>query len=216
MSPRRRDPGIRARLLAAAARLLAEEGPAALTVRRLSAETGTSTMAIYTYFGSMEELRRAVRRDGFERLEVRLDAVVTTGDPVADVVGAGEVYFDFALSDPHLYRAMFVDRPLEDDDDVGQPTFERIVAAVLSGIRADRFRPEDSSLATVWAAQLWSMRHGMVTMTLTGALTPEQARFVLSDMMYRLLVGYGDSPAAARASIERASGRSDPSTEVAP
>jgi hypothetical protein len=32
-------------------------------------------------------------------------------------------------------------------------------------------------------------------------LPPEQARFVVDDMTYRLLVGFGDDPERARASL---------------
>ncbi len=45
------------------------------------------------------------------------------------------------------------------------------------------------------------MRHGMVTMAVTGLLPPEQARFVVDDMTYRLLVGFGDDPDRARRSL---------------
>lgn len=203
MSPRPRDPAVRTRLVTAAARVLAEEGPPALTVRRLSRETATSTMSIYTHFGSMDELRREVRRDGFTRLEAALDAVPTSGDPVTDLAAAGEVYFDFGVSDPHRYRAMFVDRPL-DDDAAGTPTFDRLVTGVRACIDAGRLPADITAAEVIWAAQLWSMRHGMVSMTLTGVLPIEQARLVLTDMTYRLLVGYGDTRDAARASLDQA------------
>jgi hypothetical protein len=52
---------------------------------------------------------------------------------------------------------------------------------------------------------MWSMRHGMVIMAVAELLPDEQARFVLSDMTFRLLVGYGDDPVRARQSIERGS-----------
>jgi hypothetical protein len=45
----------------------------------------------------------------------------------------------------------------------------------------------------------------MVIMTVAELLPDEQARFVLSDMTFRLLVGYGDDPVRARRSIEMGS-----------
>jgi hypothetical protein len=51
-------PDVRRRLLEEAARLLGEEGPAALTTRRLAREAGTSTMAVCTHFGGMPALVR--------------------------------------------------------------------------------------------------------------------------------------------------------------
>jgi AcrR family transcriptional regulator len=191
-------------LVEAAARVLAEEGPAALTSRRLAAEIGTSTMVVFSRFESMAEVRWAVREEGFARLNARLDALPDSDDPVADLVAAGEVFFASGVANPHLYRAMFLDRPPEDDN-LGAGTYERLVSLVGRCVTAGRFAAEQEVLVQVWAAQMWSMRHGMVIMTVAELLPDEQARFVLSDMTYRLLVGYGDDPARARRSIEKGS-----------
>jgi AcrR family transcriptional regulator len=191
-------------LVEAAARVLAEEGPAALTSRRLAAEIGSSTMAVFSRFQSMAEIRWAVREEGFARLDARLDALPASDDPVADLVAAGVVFFVNGVANPHLYRAMFLDRPPEDDN-LGAGTFERLVALVRRCVTAGRFPAAQESLVPVWAAQMWSMRHGMVTMTVAELLPSEQARFVLDDMTFRLLVGYGDDPARARRSIEQGS-----------
>jgi AcrR family transcriptional regulator len=204
MSPRNADPRVRTLLVEAAARLLAEEGPAALTSRRLAAEIGTSTMAVFSRFESMAEIRRAVRAEGFARLDARLDALPASDDPVADLVAAGEVFFAGGVANPHLYRAMFLDRPPEDDN-LGAGTYERLVSLVGRCVTAGRFQAGQAVLIPVWAAQMWSMRHGMVIMAVAELLPDEQARFVLSDMTFRLLVGYGDDPARARQSIERGS-----------
>lgn len=191
-------------LVEAAARVLAEEGPAALTSRRLAAEIGTSTMAVFSRFQSMAEIRWAVREEGFARLNARLDALPASDDPVADLVAAGEVFFASGVANPHLYRAMFLDRPPEDDN-LGAATFDRLVALIRRCVAAGRFPAAQESLVPVWAAQMWSMRHGMVIMTVAELLPDEQARFVLSDMTFRLLVGYGDDPARAKRSIEQGS-----------
>src|SRR3954451_12412733 len=89
-------------LIDAAARLIASEGPSALTLRRVAAEVGTSTMAVYTAFGGMPELRRAVRYEGFARLARELDAVGTTRDPVADLWMLGRAYHENAIANPDL------------------------------------------------------------------------------------------------------------------
>jgi AcrR family transcriptional regulator len=189
-------------LVEAAARVLAEEGPAALTSRRLAAEIGTSTMAVFSRFQNMTEVRRAVREEGFARLNARLDTLTTSDDPVADLVATGVVYFASGVANPHLYRAMFLDPPQEDDD-LGAGTYERLVALVRRCVTAGRFPAAQESLVLVWAAQLWSMRHGMVIMSVAELLPDGQARFVLDDMTFRLLVGYGDDPDRARRSVEQ-------------
>ncbi|RSM62015.1 TetR/AcrR family transcriptional regulator [Actinoplanes sp. ATCC 53533] len=188
-------------LVEAAARVLAEEGPAALTSRRLAAEVGSSTMAVFSRFQNMAEVRRAVREEGFARLDARLDTLPTMDDPVANLVATGVMYFAAGVANPHLYRAMFLDRPPQDDD-LGAGTYQRLVALVRRCVIAGRFPAAQESLVSVWAAQLWSMRHGMVIMSVAELLPNEQARFVLDDMTLRLLIGYGDDPDQARRSIE--------------
>src|SRR5882757_8642830 len=105
--PRQPDPNLRAQLVEAAARVLAEQGPAALSTRRIATEVGTSTMAVYTYFGSMADLVRAVVKEGFARLAKHLDQVATTDDPLADLSNLGQAYRQNAIDNPHLYTVMF-------------------------------------------------------------------------------------------------------------
>src|SRR5579862_4818247 len=88
----------RAALLEAAARLLAEKGPESLTTRRLAAEIGASTMAVYTWFGNMPSLMRALYRECFDRFGDHLKAVPTTGDSRADLWELAAAYRTFALA----------------------------------------------------------------------------------------------------------------------
>lgn len=159
MSPRAADPSVRGALVAAAAEIVAAEGPRALTTRRLATEVGTSTMAVYTYFGSMDEVRRAVRQDGFARLGADLDAVVRTVDPVADLAAAAAAYFANGLARPELYRAMFVDRPPEGGGlDPGAAIFSRLADGVGRCVDAGRFSAVGSAPtpapSTGWAAEI--------------------------------------------------------------
>jgi AcrR family transcriptional regulator len=200
VSPRAPQPEIRAALIDAAAHLLAE-GPAALTTRRLAAAVGTSTMAVYTYFRGMDELRFAVRQEGFDRLAGHLNAVTLTDDPVADIAALGGAYMFNALANPHLYRVMFMEHEIDDHEEVGEATFESLVTAVERAVQAGRFRTADAySLAT----QLWAMSHGIVTLHLSHLLTFQEAVECLIDMGTNLFIGFGDEPSAAERSIKSA------------
>lgn len=199
MSPKSADPAVRTELVEAAARLLGDEGPDALTTRRLATEVGTSTMAVYTYFGGMDEVRQAVRGEGFARLAVHLDAAPWSTDPVADLVALGVAYRTSGLADPHLYRALFLEESFWDDTATG--LFQRLVDAVRRCIDAGRFHQADPWEAAV---QLWAASHGMVSLTLAGLLPAEEMTLHTADMAMRLFVGYGDDPAAAQCSIDQA------------
>jgi AcrR family transcriptional regulator len=203
VSPRPPDPATRTALIEAAARLVVEHGPDTLTTRRLAAEVGTSTMAVYTYFHGMDELRRAVAREGFDRLANYLDAVTRTGDSVADIAALGAAYFLNAITNPDIYRFMFLERA-SDDPDVGHDTFDRLVAAVARAVDAKRFSKADAKLL---ATQLWAMAHGIVTLHMAGLLSLEEAIDCYADMGLNLFVAFGDDKRAARRSIEKAKRR---------
>jgi AcrR family transcriptional regulator len=191
-------------LIETAARLLAEHGSEALTTRRLAAEMGTSTMAVYTHFGSMEELRRAVREEGFNRLGRLWGAVATTRDPVADLSVSGATYVTFALGNPHLYRAMFFEGPRVEGDSaavsIAGPRLE-IISRCMDVGRFDRTDPA----SIIW--QLWAATHGIVAGILAGVLELEAAQDLLFSLGVNLYVGFGDDRAAARRSLSRARAR---------
>src|SRR6478735_8170197 len=107
VSPRRSNPQTRPALVDIAARLLADEGPQALSARRIATEAGSSTMAVYTNFGGMSGLVREMVYEGFARLQDYFSHVSRTADPVADIALFGRAYRHNALTNPHLYAVMF-------------------------------------------------------------------------------------------------------------
>jgi len=151
------------------ARLLAEQGPAGLSLRRLAAACGTSTMAVYTRFGDKPRLLAAMHREGFARLGDRLR--VTGDDPLTTLAELGRSYRLAALDSRHLYGLMFGTLPPEvtlDEEDgkaaaaTYTPLVERVREAVIAGILVgdpDRI-----------ALHLWVVAHGMVSLELSGQL----------------------------------------------
>jgi AcrR family transcriptional regulator len=207
MSPRKADPAVRAALVERAAELLANGEP--LSTRRLAAEVGTSPMAVYTHFGSMDDLRREVRGEGFVRLAGRLAAVARTRDPVADLYVLGWEYARFALENPHLYRVMFVEAVPGADagsKGVGWEALTQLLDTVQRGRGAGRFAGED---AWPQALHAWAMAHGLVMISFTGVFSAEQVLGQVPTMARDLFLGFGDSEAAARRSIRNARRRID-------
>jgi AcrR family transcriptional regulator len=205
VSPRQADPELGAHLIEAAARLLAEEGPDALSTRRLAAAVGTSTMAVYTHFGGMDDLVRAMVHEGFRRLNARILAVAETDDPVTDVVTLGRAYRANALEHRYLYSVMFGGSSLggfaltDDDRQHGRYTLETLIGAVARCMEAGRFRAGDAGLV---AHQMWIALHGLVTLELGGFLIePYDADACFDAQVCGLLVGAGDEVTRARGSL---------------
>ncbi|MCU1452189.1 MAG: TetR family transcriptional regulator [Acidimicrobiales bacterium] len=198
--PRAADPTVAASLVEAAARLLATEGPAALSTRRLAREIGASTMAVYTHFGGMDDLVRAVVRAAFDHLAAELDRVPVTDDPLTDLAQLGLAYRRNALADPHLYLAMFGPhpdlpyQPTEADRVHGLRTFTTLVQAVQRCLDADPLAPAAGTpdAAGRIAAQVWAAAHGAMTLELAGFLDDDGATFTATTLA--VLVGVGLLP----------------------
>ncbi|MFB7286765.1 TetR/AcrR family transcriptional regulator [Actinacidiphila glaucinigra] len=171
--PRIRDyDELRRHLLDAAGRLLAEEGPQALSTRRVAQEVGASTTAVYNLFGDKAGLLQAMFLEGFARLADEFAGVSSDGDPEADLMALGHAYRAAARANPHLYDLMF-GRPVAGfrPDEAAlaqiQGTFETLTRAVARCMEAGRFAPADPYDLAV---QLNALVHGLASLELRGAL----------------------------------------------
>jgi AcrR family transcriptional regulator len=104
--PREHDAATRDRLLAAAGRLSAEEGWAAVSVRRVAAEAGTTTRAVYSLFGSRSGLEEELHAALFERLLELMRATPRTDDPREDLLALRHAYRRWATERPERYAAL--------------------------------------------------------------------------------------------------------------
>jgi AcrR family transcriptional regulator len=200
MSPRTADPALRMALVESAAQLIAEKEAGGLTLRRLANEVGTSTMAIYTHFGGMDELRQEVRREGFSRLAEHLDAVLPSRDPIFDLGLLGSAYCRNALANPNLYRVMFMEVTEPGGPAIGYDTFETLVKAVDRAAQAGRFAPGNEIQR---ARQVWALSHGTIALHLASLLTVEDVLETLWQGAVNLFIGFGDEARATRRSMER-------------
>lgn len=198
---------MRRRLVEAAAALLADSGPGALTARKVAAAAGTSTMSVYTHVGSMELLVRAVVDEGFRTLEAALVAIGATDDPLRDVATQTAAYLRHATAHPDLYAVMFGTLPLgkfraNDPAELQtgrRETLDRIGHNLVRAVDAGRLDPAgESDLAFSW----WSAVHGYAVLESSGHIHPVPGRVrVLQRLLVALFVGLGDERESARASV---------------
>lgn len=189
---------MRTLLIERAARMLRDREP--ITLRSLIAGTGGSTMAVYTHFGGMDGLWRALRQEGFTRLATRLSTVTLTADPVRDLTALVAAYLQNALDHPDLYRVMFDATVDLEDLPAADDTLEQFVQAALRGVQASRFRPEIIPLEL--ATQSWIIGHGLVSLVATGPL-PSSALDLGPPMLTALYTSAGDDPDRCRASVDQ-------------
>ena len=198
--PKTADPAVAEALVEAGARMIAEhEG---LSTRRLAADVGVSTSAVYTHFGSMDELRRAVRKVGFERLARHLTSYEPSDDPVADLAKQGWCYCRNGLVNPSMYRVMFMEPPLDETDaEVGMYTYQMLVDEVQRCIDAGRFDPGD---AFEMGKPLWSAVHGAVALHLAGMIEAPEVDRIVALTARSVFLSYGDDPADLDRSMDEA------------
>jgi len=206
-----RDPaGVRRRLLDEAARTLVEEGPAALSARRIVKAVGASTMAVYTHFGSMPGLVREVMREGFGRFQALVEgvrpAVGPDADPVLELAGLCRAYQEFARTEPVVYAVLFGGSSLagfeltEDDRNMGVRLLRFPRDAILRCVAAGRFGADvDADLVV---RQLFAQMHGLAQLAragyIMGGYEPDD---VLEGILRDLAVAAGDAPDRAARSV---------------
>ncbi len=197
----------RDRLIEAGTRLLDSAGPESLQARKVAAEIGASTMAVYTHFGGMNGLLEAIVSAAFERFGAALASAPKTDDPMADFFVMGYAYRQFALASPQRYRLMFgLAAPQKfhaPEMPVATATFNQLVTAVERIVSTGRIRADDT---VELAGRIWSMIHGVVLLELVGTFEQDGRALthILSPMTIDMFVGMGDSRESAELSLRRA------------
>jgi AcrR family transcriptional regulator len=209
---------VRDELLHVAVDILNQDGPDGLQTRKIASAAGTSTMAVYTYFGGMPGLIAAVAEEGLRQFDAAM-TMPSTSDPVADLVATGIAYRRYAIERPHMYRLMFgstsahgINAPAHDvltltvaEINDHYPSFAHVVRGVhrcmLAGRIAADSATDDATVVAV-AAQFWASIHGFVMLELAGYYGAQGSAVgpVLAALTTNLLVALGDTPERVRES----------------
>jgi len=160
-------------LLTAAHRLLAEDGPEALTVRRIAGEAGMSTMNVYSRFGGKDGVIDELYADGYRRLIAEIDAVPSSDDIAGDLLTIADTYRAFAKANPTYYGIMFRSSvpgytPSPESAAVALGGLSRFVSRVKRGQELGQITHPEGCDPQEIAAWLWATCHGIVSLELDG------------------------------------------------
>ncbi len=163
----------RSALLQAATELLSEEGPEALTVRRIAANAGCSTMGLYSRFGGKDGVIEQLWLDGFTRLRTAIEATPVTDDPLHDLEELSATYRRWALDNATSYGIMFTRTvpdfvPSPEAKVLAAAAFGAVVEVVLRAQAAGHFPDADPHDV---AHVVWAVAHGFVSLEIAG-MTP--------------------------------------------
>jgi AcrR family transcriptional regulator len=145
-------------VVAAGRLLLEEEGPEALTMRRLAERLGIRAPSLYKHLPGKPALEAAIIATGLEESAAAFEAAVDgPPDPLPALAAA---YRGFALDHPHLYRLMH-NGPLPRQ--LLPPGLEDRAAAPVLRVAGSRAR----------ARAVWAFAHGMVMLELDHRFPPD-------------------------------------------
>jgi AcrR family transcriptional regulator len=152
-------------VVAAGRRLLEEEGPEALTMRRLAERVGIRAPSLYKHLPDKAALEAAIIATGFEEAAATFERAVEgvgegPGNGRGALVALAAAYRRFALEHPHLYRLMN-NGPLPRAH--LPPGLENRTAAPLLRAAGSQDR----------ARAVWAFAHGMVMLELDQRFPPD-------------------------------------------
>jgi AcrR family transcriptional regulator len=159
---------LREELIAAAGRLLAEDGDIdALSLRGVAREAGVAAPSVYLHFASKEDLLRAVVSTHFAALQRAIETEVASGhDPTSRLLAGCLAYCRYATDQPGSYHLLFnTPRPDIKDPDFagtsGAAAFQTLVDGVAACTAAGVARPGDPFRIAI---DIWSALHGTASL----------------------------------------------------
>ncbi|MBO9664068.1 TetR/AcrR family transcriptional regulator [Dokdonella sp.] len=168
------------RILRAARALFEQDGPAAVSMRRVADAVGITPMAIYRHFPNREALLKRISDDGFQEIAHRWSARDEGDDVLARLLAIQRIYLDYALAHPHLFDHAFSVRREdarkfpEDFRARRSPTLNVVADVVVEAQRAGLLRDGDA-----WdiAMTLWAHTHGLIALYRAGRFSYDERGF---------------------------------------
>jgi AcrR family transcriptional regulator len=164
---------LREQILAAARRIVFDEGFEALTMRKIADAIEYSPATIYLHFENREAIGRQLCAETFEHLMAYLAPVSAIADPAERLRAIGRAYARFGMENPKEYRLLFMTDekymealfgPAQHEDHEGQRAFDFVVETVRECVACGAVAAQDPVLL---AETVWASIHGVVSLELT-------------------------------------------------
>lgn len=160
-------------MIDAAARLLTEEGLAALTVRRVAEAVNCSTTLLYSLFGDKDGLANALYLEGFARLQAALESTPKSRRKqpgLTAIVALAHAYRAYAKRNPAYYTVMFGDAiagfvPPPESRKLAWQSLAILIEAFEECMHKGVLPSSDAVAA---ARLLWAAMHGATSLELKG------------------------------------------------
>jgi AcrR family transcriptional regulator len=166
------------------------EAASALSVRRIAAAAGCSTMGLYSRFGGKDGVVDELYAEGFERPVTAMGSQALSDDPVADLRGSARCYREAALANATHYMLMFGGavpgfEPSPQSHELAHAAFEGPVGKVARCTDRGLVPGDPAEVAEL----LWGVVHGLVMLEIVGinpSMSDAVARFEHAlDVLFR-------------------------------
>jgi AcrR family transcriptional regulator len=183
---------VRRNIIDAASQLLMQEGPQALTVRRLAQKLDCSTKILYTMFSGKDGVASGLYLEGCTRLHRAIAQIVPPKEPAEYLWSVARAYWSFSLTQTGYYRVMFEGaiagfHPDRSTLNAASRALVTVVAQIRAYVEAGKLDPCDPLLLT---RCFWGALHGVISLNLLGHFeSREQALTVFEETMGSMLTG---------------------------
>jgi AcrR family transcriptional regulator len=182
------------RIAEIALRILEEEGPEAVTMRRVAEQVGVTPMAIYHHFPNRDALLKSITDAEFAKLRDFIESRRLNAETTETLTEIMHGYIDYALARPRVFDYVF-SKPRSDarrfPDDFRarrSPTLTPVADAVAEAMARGWLKWDD-----IWevALDLWAHIHGYVMLYRAGRfqLSEDEFRTLCQRSLRRLLDG---------------------------
>lgn len=203
-SPKRTTPLRREEIVDAARKMLADTDLESLSLRRLASSLGVTAPALYAHVEHKGDLLTAVAEQGFQELVEAFDSV-EAADSMERLRAYGRAYVELAISDPGLFKVMFVFRPdpipvpgADNELAAATTAFAMPALAIAEATESGEIHPDRDPLLT--AMTLWTTTHGLATVLLLGSsgggvILLDNSKELIEDVINVTLDGLRAEPA---------------------
>lgn len=186
----------RARILAAAGRIISAEGYGALSMRRVATAVGLTAGALYRYFPTKQDVLRTYCIEALDQLADECNRILLeTDEALLALERILIAYGDFALDDPDRFRILFLDPQvtrLELDDPSVLNGYELLLDTVERVQSGGLLRPlPTADIARILLASV----HGVCALSVTvREIDFSDARALAGEAVRNALRGLSSTP----------------------
>ncbi|AKG34114.1 TetR/AcrR family transcriptional regulator [Paenibacillus durus] len=175
----------------AAATLLQEEGPEAVTVRRVADKMDCSTKIIYSLFVNKEGLAQQLYLEGCKILADEFEGTPQAADPAQYLLNFGETFWEFGQRYSSYYKLMFggafADFKPDEESIHGTVTAMQQLLTVINNAQEQVLIPGPYDAESV-VRIFWASLHGVIHLYMGGHLGDVESAYSIYRNTLSLIV----------------------------